>query len=42
MPLEDRETEEERKAKSTYDLIRIRLDRLESNIVIFLFLLILI
>lgn len=33
MPREDREIEEERKAKSAYDLIRLRLNRLEQNIV---------
>ncbi|KAK0416318.1 hypothetical protein QR680_012413 [Steinernema hermaphroditum] len=32
MPIEDREADEERKAKSNYDLIRMRLERLQKNI----------
>lgn len=36
MPREDKEIEEERKAKTAYDLMRIRLNRLEKNIVSFL------
>uniref|UniRef100_A0A915ECR0 PRKR-interacting protein 1 n=1 Tax=Ditylenchus dipsaci TaxID=166011 RepID=A0A915ECR0_9BILA len=32
MPREDREAEEERRAKTAYDLIRLRLNRLEKNI----------
>ncbi|KAI1729240.1 PRKR-interacting protein 1 like protein [Ditylenchus destructor] len=32
MPREDKEIEEERKAKTAYDLIRLRLNRLEKNI----------
>lgn len=33
MPREDKEQEEEQKARTAYDLIRMRLDRLEKNIV---------
>lgn len=32
MPREDVETEEERRAKDAYDLMRMRLERLEKNI----------
>uniref|UniRef100_A0A0N5ANW3 PRKR-interacting protein 1 n=1 Tax=Syphacia muris TaxID=451379 RepID=A0A0N5ANW3_9BILA len=32
MPREDKEQEEEQKARTAYDLIRMRLDRLEKNI----------
>lgn len=33
MPHEDKEQEEEQKARTAYDLIRMRLERLQKNIV---------
>lgn len=38
MPREDKEQEEEQKARTAYDLLRMRLERLQKNIVTITFL----